>query len=156
MSRAGIGGFPTSLLFAELFNIDAHQQLLMKHNDVIDSLVDRFYSTDDIEMYFSELVRGIGWKATWPVITGFMRNLDRLHALRRNPDSGIVLAASSRASYTHHQSIGKRMEDWRNPLLLQFDTEASRKYLRGLRQRAISIVSHHMKVRDHHKYGALR
>jgi hypothetical protein len=58
MSRASIGGFPTNLLFAELYNIDAHQQLLMYHRGVIDSMVDRCYSTDDIELYFAQLVRG--------------------------------------------------------------------------------------------------
>jgi hypothetical protein len=156
MSRASIGGFPSGLLFAELYNIDAHQQLLMYHQDVIDKLVDRFYSTDDIEMYFSELVRGIGWKATWSVITGFLRNLDRLHALRRDPDSGLVLPADSGASYTYHQAIGKKAEDWRNPELLQLDTEASRRYYRGVMRAAISIVSQKMHVRDFHKYGALR
>jgi hypothetical protein len=102
------------------------------------------------------LVRGIGWKATWSVITGFLRNLDRLHAMRRDPDSGIVLNAGSRVSYSHHQAIGKRVEDWRNPQLLQVDGAASALYYRGVIRAALSIVSQAMHVRDHHKYGALR
>jgi hypothetical protein len=115
-----------------------------------------FSSRQTVSSARSGPVRGIGWKATWSVITGFLRNLDRLHALRRDPDSGIVLNASSRASYSHHQSIGKKVDDWRNPELLELDTELSAKYYQVTRRQCISNVSRKMHERDHHKFAALR
>eukprot|EP00798_Chlamydomonas_sp_ICE-L_P023448 gene23448-17320_t len=55
-------GFTTELLFVFMANLEAHERLLMAHPSASRLLVQRAVSTNDLEIEFSLVVNGGGYK----------------------------------------------------------------------------------------------
>ena len=95
-------GITRQAVTAWVCNIETREHLLKRFPGLVDLMVERFFSTDDLELEFSCLVTGVrGCKPTARVAYGYLRRLDFLTMLRRRyPDFNISVAASSRRRAT--------------------------------------------------------
>lgn len=81
-------------------NIDARQHLIDMCPDAAVLLVERSFSTDDLEMEFSMVTRRCGKTPKMRVMIGSLNNIDRLAEIRRDCDRGFALASSAKSKYT--------------------------------------------------------
>ena len=93
-------------------------------------LVERACSTDDLELEFSLLVNGCGYKQpAAEMAIGFLEHSDFLYMLRRDPAAaGMVLAKGSKAHYSYHGAMQRADASWNDGLIMR-DKGALNRYL---------------------------
>ena len=91
-------GFTTELLFVMMANVEARQQLLAHAPAGVLMLVERAFSTDDLEAEFGLLVRGCGFKPSYETALGFQEKADFLYHVRRvgQEKYGLVIPKSTK------------------------------------------------------------
>jgi hypothetical protein len=106
---AGGGSYPKTMGVSQqaaaglVCDIEAREHLLKAVPGLVWELVERMFSTDDIELEFSCLVTGVrGYKPTVEIILGYLGKLDFMAVAHRTlaPALGFSLPASSKASYS--------------------------------------------------------
>ncbi|KAK3281643.1 hypothetical protein CYMTET_10574 [Cymbomonas tetramitiformis] len=143
-----VAGLPRDLVFAILGNIDCREQLLKNQPWVADVVVDRFWSTDDLEYEFGVLVGRVGYKPTWEVAAGALHASDELMSMMRNPASGISLPMSRRKKYSWNKATTNRKNQWNTPLT----TEQEEAYLADITRRAKMVIKHKDTIRTYHQH----
>jgi hypothetical protein len=149
-------GFSRQLIMEELTNIDAHEQYLLHVPGLGDVMVDRFYSTDDIEGEFSVLVLGCGFKPTAEVALGFMRNQDLLVRMKQDPNLGFKFPYSTKSSYPHHEYANRWESKWADVTLLEQEGPAKEKYHTNMTKRATRNTTPIQTIRQVHKASAMK
>jgi hypothetical protein len=148
-------GFTSELLFVLMANVEAREQLLCAMPGASLALVERSFSTDDLENEFSWIVNGCGFKPPVETVMGFLEHLDFLYMLRRRPDAGIVLPKSSKVHYTYHDAMQLKDVSWNDGLFLRTDEESRTalvRHIAAVTSRACNVLGlkRDLAVRDFH------
>ena len=114
LSSSHIMGIPRDNLLAALYNVESIIAYFKHVGDCC--ILDLFCSTDDLEMTFSTLVLGCGWKPRANVALGYLKNIDILEKIKRDPDALVKLPATRGSKNPHHQHRMQQRLDWFKPL----------------------------------------
>jgi len=144
-------GFPRDLLLSRLGNICSHQWWEQLHPDLIHALVDLFFSTDDVELEWSMLVRiARGYKPQAQIALGVLRNADVLSNAKLKCDGNIIVAASTKSNYVHAERRAGVDERWNDPDLLERAGPGQDKYNHKLTADSSAVVRAYRSIRSFH------
>jgi hypothetical protein len=77
-------------------------------------LVEKSFSNDDVEGYFSEIVRKCGYKPAVRTTEGVCANIETLRVVRSDPEKEFYAYVSGKKKYADEDSSGEQQRLWNN------------------------------------------
>jgi hypothetical protein len=153
MSNAAVGGLMRDLIFSMVGNVENRSALLEKCPVLRLTLNDRAFSTDDCENEFSIITLRCGFKPSWEIVAGLLKNIDELQAMKRNPEIGLVFFQSHRKRYSHFTHCAKLDQTWFSGVLDDKEGDAYKHLLADVHRRSWIVVKSSKAIRKYHKQG---
>jgi len=151
-SRRRCEGMVTVLVTLSSENVDARQHVLDMCPDAESELVERSWSSDDLEIGFAVATRKCGANPQMCDMIGCLGNIEFLTDLRRNSDRGFTLVSAAHSKYSHHTASEAKLAKWNDGLKLAH-RELMQKHLDKKQKKAVfKALGRERSTRSHFDY----
>jgi hypothetical protein len=114
-------------------------------------LVEKSFSNDDVECFFSEIVRRCGYKPDTRTTEGICGSIETLRMVRMDPTKEFHAFVSVKKRYSDEDAVSEQQRVWNNGSAVSRTSPAYIKWLKPKHDKLISkIENNHTFIRQFH------
>jgi hypothetical protein len=116
------------------------------------TLVEKSFSNDDVECYFSEIVRKCGYKPDTRTTEGVCGSIETLRVARSDPTKEFHAFVSMKKKYADIDAAAEQEEFWNNGDAVSREFLAYKLWFDPKRAKLLgALKNHHTFIRSYHK-----